>query len=127
MTRGVFVEIPRLSLWIVTGCQQVTQRDPSSAGLARVALGGLCQLTSPCLFVCLSVRCVPVTGATEGSVTLAVTSWHRSGAGTRRVTFPWVGSRGGGPGMAPVLAQGCDTGARVRNLVTWRVPQLDPC
>lgn len=36
----------------VTGCQQVTLRDLSSAGLARVALAGLCQLTNPCLCVC---------------------------------------------------------------------------
>lgn len=63
MTRDLFVEISPLScrsLWIVpvdclelvTGCQQVTLRDPSSAGLARVALAGLCQPTN-LLFVCL--------------------------------------------------------------------------
>lgn len=63
MTRDLFVEIPHVSyrsLWIVpvdclehvSGCQQVTLRDPSSAGLARVALGGLYQLTNPCLSVC---------------------------------------------------------------------------
>lgn len=54
MTRGVFVEIPRLSLWIVTGCQQVTQRDPSSAGLALGGTGWLVPADKP-LFVCLSV------------------------------------------------------------------------
>lgn len=104
-----------LSLWIVpvdclepvTGCQQVTLRDPSSAGLARVALDGLCQLTNPCLSVCEMCPCH--RGHHKGSVTLGVTSWHKSRAGTQCVTFPWVGSRGGGPGITPVLAQGCDT------------------
>lgn len=68
MTCGLFVEIPPLSyrsLWIVpvdcpepvAGCQQVTRRDPSSAGLARMALDGLCQLTNPCLSVCETHPC----------------------------------------------------------------------